>query len=363
MIPRLAALAAIAFVLAACGVPDTADQSPSSPSVSSTATKLDALDISGLTIGHEPSIAWATGTLLNGDPARDVLPSGLDQFVQTKQLLVSRDVDGNVFAYGPDGPTSKTPIGTATGDLAINAERNLVAWIAADGSPTVLQEGEARPAVLEKPAGVSAGDAVAVLGHDCFNDPETVEGSGCSVYFRSTGSDTPRSYVASNHGFVTQLNESADLMSLQDADEDGDVGWTKLNDDQTTCSTYTGRETLDADTEKTWNTCDVMPLAFSPDGKHVLATGPHGYEGLGVSSLTILDRASGTTRLALSNNEESQAFIVDMQWEDASHVLAVVFQRGRWAMVRVGIDGSAELTARPSRGEETDIEYRLSVQP
>jgi hypothetical protein len=217
--------------------------------------------------------------------------------------------------------------------------------------------------VLEKQVGVTSGDAISVLGHDCFNGPETVEGAGCSVYFRSNASDKPRSYVASNHGFVTPLHESRALMVLQDADEDGDVGWTKLHADQSTCSTYTGRETLDADTAKSWNTCDFMPLTFAPDGKRILATAPHGFEGLGASSLAILNRATGRPALTLRNDAKTQAGIVDMEWEDANHVLAVVFQQGRWAILRVDIDGSAELAAKPIPGDETDIKYRLAVQP
>jgi hypothetical protein len=363
VILRLAAVAATALLLTSCG--PAKEAGPGKPTATSTsaAPASHRLDIDGLTRGDDPKVAWARGRLLDGAAAKKVFPAGLDQFARTKQLLVIRDIEGNVYAYGPDGPANHSPIGRATGGLAVNAERNLVAWIAPDGSPTVLQEGEARPAVLQKEKGVLAGDAVAVLGHDCFNGPETVEGAGCTVYFRSSGTDTPQSYAASNHGFVTRVNESFDVMNLQDADEHGDIGWTKINDDQTTCSAYTGRETLDADTARTWKTCDFMPLAFSRDGKHILATGAHGYEGLGASSLTILDRATGKPDLTVRNDAKSQAAIVDMQWEDDDHVLAVVFQHGTWAIVRVAIDGSAELAAKPVRGDETDIAYRLAVQP
>jgi hypothetical protein len=248
--------------------------------------------------------------------------------------------------------------------LAVNDERNLVAWIAPDGSPTVLQEGEAKPAMLLNQDGVTAGDAVAVLGHDCFNGPETVEGAGCSVYFRAHG-EKPGSFVASNHGFVEAIGGDAAAVQLQDVDESGEVGWTTLNEDQTTCSTYTGRETLDADTAKTWKTCDFMPLTFSPDGKHILATGSHGYEGLGASSLTILDRTTGKPRFTLSNDAKSQAAIVDMVWEDDTHVLAVVAQKLDWGIIRVGLDGSVELAAKRIHPDEEleSIPFRLSVQP
>jgi hypothetical protein len=358
---RLAAcITAALVVLTACGV--ESDIGPTPATSTPGPTKPDALDLDGLTVGDAPKIAWSRGTSLNGDDTRKVLPAKLDQFVETKQLLVVRDIDGNVFAYSPDGPTSKSPIGRSTGDLAVNKERNLVAWIAPDGSPTVLQEGEAKPAVLLKQPGVTSGDAVAVHGHDCFNGPEEVDGAGCSVYFRARG-EKPESFVSSNRGFVAEIGDPGSPVHLQDADESGEVGWTTLKDDLTTCSTYTGSETLDADTEKSWQTCDHLPLAFSPDGKRILATASHGYEGLGASSLTILDRATGKPRFTIQNNEESQAVIVDMVWEDNDNVLAVVFQRGAWAIARVGVNGTTELATKPVRGEETDIPFRLAVQP
>ena len=361
--PRLADLTAAALVvLTACGPQQGPGPTPST--TSSAPTKPSALDLDGLKIGSAPKVAWSRGTSLNGDDAKKVLPAKLDQFVETKQLLVVRDVDGNVFAYAPDGPQSRTPIGKATGELAVNEQRNLVAWIAPDGSPTVLLAGEAKPATLTKQEGVTEGDAVAVLGRDCFNGPETVEGAGCSVYFRAHG-EKPQSFVASNHGFVEAIGGDDSPVQLQDVDESGEVGWTTLNEDQTTCSTYTGRETLDADTAKIWKTCDFMPLTFSPDGKHLLATGSHGYEGLGASSLTILDRASGKPLLTLSNNAKSQAAIVDMVWEDDAHVLAVVAQKLDWGVIRVGLDGSVELAderIHPS-AELESIPYRLSEQP
>ena len=365
MNPRLIALATTALLtLGACGLSDGDDPKPSASAPSATAPKPSALTLDGLSVGAAPKVAWSRGASLNGDDSQKVLPAKLDQFVETKQLLVMRDVDGNVFAYAPDGPTSTTPIGQATGELAVNEDRDLVAWIAPGGSPTVLQEGKAKPATLPKQAGVTEGDAVAVLGRDCFNGPETDEGAGCSVYFRARG-EKPQSFVASNHGFVEAIGDGDLPVHLQDADETGEVGWTTLNEDQTTCSTYWGRETLDADTAKTWKTCDHMPLTFSPDGKHMLATAPHGYEGLGASSLTILDRSTGKPLVTLRNNAKSQAAITDMVWEDDSHVLAVVVQKLDWGILRVGIDGSVELAdERIHPNEELEsIPYRLSVQP
>jgi len=348
--------------LASC-TPDKPTEPASTASPSTTAATLD-LTLEGLDAGPAPKIAFAHGTLLDDETDRDVLRKGLVQFAETKQLLVMRDGGGDVYAYSPDGPTSTTPIGEATGDLAINAERNLVAWIAPDGSPTVLQEGEAKPAVLEKQDGVTSGDAVAVLGHDCFNGPETVEGAGCSVYFRSNG----ESFVASNHGFVEPITGGKGGIALLDADLKGEVGWTTLNRDPVPLSIYTPRDNGDGKPRaKVWDTNDYMPLAFSPDGKHVLATGPRGFEAPSVSTLSILDRANGKPVLNVPYNPKSKATIADMAWEDSTHVLAVVNQKFEWALVRIGLNGSLELASKPftyKNAKAPDrIQLQLAVQP
>jgi hypothetical protein len=356
--PALMLAVLLVAVLSACGS-ETPDP-PTTPAPSVAQPKDLVLEIRKLPHGDAPKIAWASGTLLNGDESMDVLPAGLDQFAQTKQLLVMRDVDGQVFAYAPEGPTSTTPIGEATGDLAINAERNMVAWIAPDGSPTVLQEGHAKPVTLPAPeGGIDGGDAVAVLGHDCFNGPETVEGAGCSVVFRARG-EKARSFVASNHGFVEPVDA---IKGVQDADDDAMIGWTTLVDDMPACSAL--KASNGEQGKPGWKTCDHLPLEFSPDGTRVLATQPEGFEGAGAGELTVVDRKTGKPQLTLKNDAASQAFIVQMAWEDDDHVLAVVNQGIDWAIVRVALDGSMEYAGDPVRpAKELDhLPFHLAVQP
>lgn len=344
-----------------CGAPAEQPQRTDKP----TTAPARVLDIRRLEHGEPPAIAWSSGTLLNGDESRDVLPAAIDQFAETTQLLVIRDVEGRVFAYSPDGPVGTEPIGQATGGLAINAERNLVAWIAPDGSPMVLQEGQARPAQLEQPAGgISGGDAIAVLGHDCFNGPETVQGAGCSVYYRADGEPT-RSFVTSNHGFAAPADEAGRIRGAQDADEDAVVGWTRLTADQRACSALSSRPAAAGTPGSAWRTCTHLPLQFSPDGTHVLATQPEGFEGAGAGEITVLDRATGKALMTLRNSATSQAFVVSMTWEDDEHVLAVVNQGLTWAIVRVGLDGTLEYAGDPVvPSEELErIPFHLAVQP
>jgi hypothetical protein len=219
-----------------------------------------------------------------------------------------------------------------------------------------IQDGEDEAHELAAAKSGSAGDTVAVTGTDCMHDAETVEGAGCSVYFTLTDTEGPTAYVSSNHGFAEQADEH--IHGLQDVLPTTQTlaGWTQVKPDLTTCS-------LVVNANDTWNTCAYLPLSFSPDGKLLLATGSHGYEGLGTGQLSILDARTGKAKLTLQNDEKAQATIVDMQWEDDHHVLAVIFQQGKWSILRVGTDGSAEMAADPISGGDTDIRYRLAVQP
>jgi len=45
--------------------------------------------------------------------------------------------------------------------------------------------------------------------------------------------------------------------------------------------------------------------------------------------------------------------------EDEDHVLAVVYERGRWSIVRLGADGSAELALGPDPGSDLDRPFVL----
>lgn len=358
MTRRLLAAVVLAFGLGGC----TNVKRTAAPHPAKTPGETLVVNPATLKSGAAPHIAWADGRRLTGK--RAVLPAHLDEFAQTRQLLVSRDVDGNVFAYAPEGPVGTTPIGHATGGLAVNAERNLVAWIAPDGSPTVLQEGAAKPIELPEPeGGIDGGDAEAVLGHDCFNGPETVEGAGCSVFYRTTGAK-PRSFVTSNHGFAVEADDHGRIKGLADADNDAVVGWTRLVDGLRFCSAIISLPSEDGKRGPSWTTCDHLPLAFSPDGKHLVATQPEGFEGLGASLLAVLDRQTGRPILEGRSDEKTQAFVTQLVWEDDDHLLAVVFQQGVWSIVRVGLDGSMEVAAK-SAGNQDEVEdpFTLSVQP
>ena len=49
-------------------------------------------------------------------------------------------------------------------------------------------------------------------------------------------------------------------------------------------------------------------------------------------------------------------------WEDAEHVLVVTFQAGRWAVVRLGVDGSMEYAVAPRSGSDVRSPFQLQTR-
>lgn len=126
-----------------------------------------------------------------------------------------------------------------------------------------------------------------------------------------------------------------------------------------------------ADTSKTvlWTTCRDRLISFSPGSRSVLA-GTSTSSGSGDHELTVLDARSGEERLRLETADEVGIF--EMVWEDDEHVLAVVGDwredaatgdhvDRRWAVIRIGLDGTREYAVEPLAGEDDDHDGPLDL--
>ena len=100
----------------------------------------------------------------------------------------------------------------------------------------------------------------------------------------------------------------------------------------------------------TWRTCDNKLSDISPDNRHVLGT-PAYADGFGPTTLDVLTTRDGATvrSFTAARNGRSATYF-DEVWEDAEHVLVVTYQADRWAVVRLGVDGSMEYAVAPRRG-------------
>jgi len=92
-----------------------------------------------------------------------------------------------------------------------------------------------------------------------------------------------------------------------------------------------------------WETCDHTLFDFSPSGGRILA-GPAYLDGFGQGIAAVLDRDGNVLAEWPSRG---QAAILHTIWEDDDHILVLAFENERWAVLRLGVDGSAEIAVPP----------------
>ena len=356
----LMAVALVIAILTGCGEQKSAQKPDDSatPSPTAAAKPVDTvIDVTKLKKGDAPRIAWLEGRTLHDGDRSVRLPGGQrnDVAVLGDRIVLSgvpgsgsteirvMDGTGAITARYRDGLSR----------LVTNGKRNIVAWIAADNTPMALQAGHKNPAELRREPKGTTGDAIAVVGDDCFNGPETVEGAGCSVYFSLSRKDVSLPFVASEHGIVDRVDTK--IVTLSDVSETGAlIGIAGAGDKS--CGRYESEDT-------SYQTCDHLPDSFSPDGSKIIAYPAAITEGPATDAITVLDSQTGKTRLTVRSPADS-ATIWQTVWEDDSHVLAYVNQgESTWAIVRVGVDGKAELAAGPKKDAKSLTVFGFATQP
>lgn len=228
--------------------------------------------------------------------------------------------------------------------LAVTPDRSIVAWLGSDGQTTVLEGGGARTYDLPEVEG--GAEIGAITGIETCKEDES-EIQGCTAFVNK---DEPReAYVTTSHGIV---DLAGTMLSVSDASADGPLVGLQSVDDGGSCSgIYTGPA------EPTWQTCEHTLTTFSPEATRVLGTDAY-LDGFGQRSVAFLDAEEGVLQREFTSKGRGPT-VLQTAWEDEDHVLAVVFERGRWAIVRLGADGSAELAVAPVEGSDLDRPFVL----
>ena len=354
-------IVALAFMLTACGEQKSAQEpdETASPSPSAAAKPDDiVIDLADLEKGAAPKIGWRQDqTLHDGDRTIRLTGNELADVAVLGNRIITRgpgtsgdteiqvrDTKGTITDRHPN-PLSR---------LVMNSERTIVAWIAENNTPMVLQSGRREPLELPRVSKKKGdqGDAIAVLGTDCFHGPEEVEGAGCSVFFTLTSKDERVPFVASNHGFADQVDTK--IVELLDVHVSRAVVGTMSAAAGKACGRY---ESDGA----SYETCDHVLDTFSPDGRNIIGYSSLISEGPATDAFSVLDARTGKPRLTFRSPTDTYT-LWEAAWEDDSHVLAVVNQdESTWAIVRVGLDGTAELAVGPEEADETT--FGFAVQP
>ena len=114
-----------------------------------------------------------------------------------------------------------------------------------------------------------------------------------------------------------------------------------------------------AGSELLWEDCCYRLEDLSPDGSLLV-----GYPDEGTPMaprLTVLDARTGQKVLEFDGG--GRATVVEAAWEDDGHVLAVVQQGGRQAVLRLGLDGTVERTTGFVRVATLSTTWFLAGRP
>ena len=349
--------------------PSGSDSATSEPTPEPTETAPPAsagsvLTTKGLAQGAPPAVDY----LAAADPSS---PGGTWSLVRATGEKVELDVDrpfgfvpmGNglvVMADADDGDGDGAAVATLDGTggevtreeargygLAVTADGTIAAWLSPDGSVHGVEAGGTRTFELPKVEGASEMGAIAGEG-TCYEGESEI--GGCTAY---VDVDEPRqAWLTSSHGIV---DVAGSMLSVVDAARGvGVVGLISVTDEGSCGGIFV------KPAKPKWQTCDHTLTAFSPDGTRVAGTDAY-LDGFGQRSIAVLDAQDGTVLHEFSSKGRGPT-VLQTAWENEDHVLAVVYERGRWSIVRVGVDGSAELAVAPVDGADLDRPFVLAEE-
>jgi hypothetical protein len=340
----------------------TPSESPSPSSPPTTAPRSQVLDVSGLSTGAAPGLAYAEldyvdgvargGTIHGADGTETPLPEyQLNAFAPlgTGYVLDMWDPDTEteqVLSIAPDGSSYQG--WQASGGLAVSDGGNVVAWTGVDGQVYAAHAETGDVLTMPSIPGPGPYRTIGVTSEDC-QEGRTTDG-GCTV-FVSTNGQHPRAWYTTSHGIVDRL---PGLLGVSTSDATHVAGVTSIDETEPgSCS----RMLQDFDQEL-WTTCDNNLGTISPDGSMLVGL-PDYLDGFGPNTLDVLDMADGTSLRSWTSTARSATYF-DEVWEDDSHLLVVAYQGGDWAVVRLGTDGSMEYAVPPVTGQ--DLERPLVLQ-
>lgn len=347
----VAAAAALAAALSPATPATSAADTPTDTSSRTAPTTV--LDVRGLEQGDPPAVAWSERrsgrTVIHGTGGtRTPAPNRLDQFAPmgSGHVISTISASGARTRWiGADGTPGRREWRTGYG-LAVSAKGRAVAFSGRAGKVWTIDEAGDR--VLSfNPVPVSGkGRAVALFGEDC---KESGTSTGCSVYVNGP----TRTYYTSSHGIVDRPPH----LRLTSTGRGRWLGGITSLSDTGSCSAMLRAWKV------RWRTCDNQLSDISPDNRHVLGT-PAYADGFGPGTLDVLATADGSVARSFTSARNGRsATYFDEVWEDAGHVLVVTYQADRWAVVRLGVDGSMEYAVAPRRGTmDVRAPFRLQTR-
>lgn len=363
-LPTLVVAGAAALaLLAGCADPETDDADPDQsdspsasgePSAGSGTAGTTELATKALPKGAAPAVPYLAATDPSG-PWALVRPAGEPLELAVERPFGFATMGNGLVVLADDGDGAAVSILDGTGDaesteevrgyrLAVTPDRSIVAWLGTAGQPTAVEGGGARS--FDLPEVAQGTEIGAIVGSGTCKEAEP-EGGGCTALVNA---DEPRAaYVSTSHGIV---DVAGAMLAVADAAADGRLlGLQSVTDEGSCSGVYLAGDDV------AWQTCGHSLTRFSPAATRVLGTDAY-LDGFGQRSVAFLDAADGTLLHEFTSKGKGPT-VLQTAWEDEDHVLAVVYERGRWAIVRLGADGSAELALGPQAGGDLERPFVL----
>jgi hypothetical protein len=324
----------------------TAPTGPAAPTAAPTSNEGPVLDAADLPTGDPPRVAYAFSEhpTFGGGDWRLVRTDGNTQpFGHNPGSFTAYD-DVVVNGYGTegglvvelwsgDGSSVRSLPPLCHFSVVATPDRNRLAWLEDDSLVTVASDGsiDSRPVVL--PHG-PCGDDLPVALSDALLYVDTAQGVPIAVTPRGWKITFPAlrglADVSARGNLVGQLAQSPRCWGL-----------------------------LRVGVDLRWRTCSDRLVSFAPDGRHVLGT-----EGsvADTSFRGVVVHGSHGGRVVARWATSGRQRVAQVEWEDAEHLLVVVRNPAvGWAVVRLGLDGSAEYAVAPVRTGADFAPFRLPM--
>ena len=308
------------------------------------------LDVSDLRTGAPPALAWSERrsgrTVVTGvDGTRTPVPNTLTELAPMGSGYVIQTAGARPTTtrwVAADGTPGRREWRTGDG-LAVSPRGTTVVFAGRAGRVWSIDQ-EADRVLTFAPVPIRGlGRAVAVSNNHC---KEGEGGNGCVAIVNGA-----RAWYTSSHGIVDRMPH----LLLASTGRGAWVGGITSVSDTGTCSAMLRSSSV------RWRTCENRFSDIAPDRRHVLGLPAYG-DGFGPQRLDLLATADGAVvRTFAPAPDGSSATYFDEVWEDAEHVLVVTFQAGKWAVVRLGVDGSMEYAVAPRSGS-SDVRPPFQLQ-
>jgi hypothetical protein len=315
------------------------------------------LDVSDLPTGDAPHLEYVTGGRVlhevDGSTVDIATRYRVNSFVALadgSHLWLTATPDGTPYVEAQDAAGYMLEPVRSSWSLSVNSAHTVGAWVRPDGQVMAWNAGAAHALEYGDPVPASSEPRMGpLLGDRCG------PGGTCEIYLNLSDRQAEsgwQPWEVSVNGTAKLLD--GDFRILADSTESGlSIGYRSISDTGS-CSVLLGGGEFQG-----FSTCKHTLESFSPDGRLILGV-PAYRDGIGDGVIAMYD-LEGKLLFERRNTLKTESFYSSAQWEDATHVLAPVFQHQTWSLVRFASDGSMEYAVAPVAGQDLENPYVIAT--